>query len=215
MALKLLRALFRPISVISEMGPVFSADPVGDAANEDSGAASFVKHLLTTADASAIEGRYAKAYELYKRALHFLELDRYRHSEALVLCLNKLSHICRDLVLLREGEVYATRAVELGESLFEVDDEQLSASLNNLGAIYQAQDRYQEAEVLYLRALGMGRASKRKPDAIVARTMNNLALVLSGRGRETEALDMFGGALEILQSLFGERHIEQYGIALS
>jgi tetratricopeptide (TPR) repeat protein len=44
--------------------------------------------------------------------------------------------------------------------------------------------------------------------------MNNLALVLSGRGRETEALDMFGGALEILHSLFGERHPD-IGITLS
>ena len=106
----------------------------------------------------------------------------------------------------REAEVFARKALELGEREFGPDHENMAVLLSNLATLYKDQGRYVDAEPLYQRSLAILAKTLVKEYPSVAMTLNNLASLYQAQGRYGDAEPLYKRSLAISERAIGSEH---------
>ena len=152
-----------------------------------------------------VQGRFAEAEPLYKRAL---EIHKKRPFDPdLPTALNNLALLYDAEGRYAEAEAFYTRAIDLWEKALGRDDLAVATGRNNLGLLYYHQGRYAEAEPLYKRALEIRKKALGPDDAAVALSLNNLALLYEHQeDRIAEAEPLYKQALAIAEKALPPDH---------
>ena len=87
-----------------------------------------------------------------------------------------------------------------------IDNPNVTDSLNNLAALYLFQGRYNEAETLFIEVLQTRSQLNRDNNPNIADSLNNLAYLYQSQGRYGEAEPLYVEALQMRQQLFGNDH---------
>ena len=144
MTMKMLRSLCRPSST-QQNAPVAGDSILSHDLGVQPASESIGHHLVRLGDRAHIAGRFGKALLSYKRALRVFESEKMREVVATIMCLNKISQVCREQGLYNEAEFSALRALSLADECLDDDSDHTVAALNNLGAVYQAQEKYNKS----------------------------------------------------------------------
>ena len=91
--------------------------------------------LVRLGDRAHISGRFGKALLSYKRALRIFEKQHQDDPSLMIICLNKISQVCREQGLYHESEFSARRALSIVEERLEDRSELGVVALTNLGAV--------------------------------------------------------------------------------
>jgi tetratricopeptide (TPR) repeat protein/CHAT domain-containing protein len=153
-----------------------------------------------------MQGRYAEAEPLYKRALAFLEKARGPDHPAVAMSLINLALVYRAQGRYAEAEPLYRRALAIFEKARGPDHPDVASSLNGLALVYGAQGRYAEAEPLHKRALGIREKALGPDHPAVVRSLIDLAEVYRAQGRCAEAEPLHKRALGIRERALGPDH---------
>src|SRR5215831_2077948 len=153
-----------------------------------------------------VQGKYAEAEPLYKRALGIREKTLGPDHPDVASSLNSLAALYRAQGKYTEAEPLYQRALMIRERALEPDNPGTAMSLNGLALLYSAQRKYTEAEPLYQRALMMREKALGPDHRDVATSLNNLALLYYAQGKYVEAEPLYKRALAIREKGLGPRH---------
>jgi tetratricopeptide (TPR) repeat protein len=102
-----------------------------------------------------VQGRYADAEPLYKRALAIGEKALGPDHPAVAIRLNNLALLYRVQGRYADAEPLYKRALAIDEKALGPDHPAVAIRLNNLAGLYRAQGHYADAEPLFKRALAI------------------------------------------------------------
>ena len=111
--------------------------------------------LNNLAELYRVQGQYAEAEPLYRRALAIWEKALGPEHPDVAAGLNNLAELYRAQGQYAEAEPLFQRALAIWEKAHGPEHPDVAQSRNNLAALYGAQGRYAEAEPLYKRALAI------------------------------------------------------------
>jgi tetratricopeptide (TPR) repeat protein len=168
----------------------------------DPGVAASLNNL---ADLYRIEGRYAEAESLHRRALAVRETLGPEDPDV-AESLNNLSALYVDQGRYSEAEPLYKRALAILEKTLGDEHENVASGLNNLGLLYSTQGKYTEAERLYERALTIREKVLGLEHPHVAASLNNLAELSRRQGKYAEALPLYQRANAIWEKTQGSEH---------
>ena len=111
------------------------------------------------------------------------------------------------------------RALMIRESVFGNAHPEVAASYNSLGRLYDEQGQLIDAESYYSRALDVMtlvladnphiiNSNSRTASTYRAQAYHNRARLFHQQGKYADADNLFGAALVIMRSTFGEKHAE-------
>jgi tetratricopeptide (TPR) repeat protein len=100
-----------------------------------------------------LQGKYAEAEPLHKRALKIWEKALGKDYPGVATDLNNLALVYQAQGRYSEAEPLYRRALAIDEKALGKDHPHVATSLNNLAVLYENQGRYTEAESLYKRSL--------------------------------------------------------------
>jgi CHAT domain-containing protein/tetratricopeptide (TPR) repeat protein len=149
---------------------------------------------------------YARAEQVFKRALRIHEVRLGRDHPAVAATLNDLALVYQEQGRHDEAEPLLRRCLHIRERCFRKDHPAVAQSLNNLAALYQEQGRFTEAEPLCRRCLRLRETYLGKDHLEVADALNNLAALHRAQGRPAEAEGLFRRSLHIRETRLGKDH---------
>ena len=163
--------------------------------------------------------RYREAVPYAQKAIHMSEAEFGAEHPTTATFVFNLAKLYRLQAQYEEAESLYRRALTIRETFLGNGHADVAESYNSLGRLYDEQGRLADAEHFYSRALdvmtvvladnphvinGMSRiASKYR-----ARAYHNRARLLHEKGSYADAENLFGAAMVIMRSTFGEKHSE-------
>jgi tetratricopeptide (TPR) repeat protein len=153
-----------------------------------------------------VEGRYAEAEPLYKRALTIREKALGPDHPDVGPPLNNLALLYHAQGRSRDAEPLYRRTLALQERALGPDHPALASTLNDLGDLYRVQGRYREAEPNYKRALTIREKALGPHHPDVGTSLGSLALLYHAQGRYAEAEPLYKRALTITEKALGPDH---------
>jgi CHAT domain-containing protein/Tfp pilus assembly protein PilF len=162
--------------------------------------------LNNLAEIYRVQGRYADAEPLYKRALAIREKTFGPDHPDVGQSLNNLTLLFQTQGRYSDAEPLYKRALAIPEKAFGLDHPDVGLSLNNLGVLFQTQGRYSDAEPLYKRALAIREKAFGPDHPDVGQSLNNLAVLYQTQGRYTDAEPLLKRVLAIRKKVLGADH---------
>ena len=162
--------------------------------------------LHSLAELYKVQGRYAKAEPLFKRALGIREKALGPEHPAVATILNNMAELYRADGRYAEAEPLYKRSLAIWEKALGPEHSDVATGLNNLALLYQAQGRYAEAEPLYNRSYRIKEKTLGPAHPHVANSLNNLANLYHDQGRHAEAEPLYQRSLGIREKALGPAH---------
>ncbi|MCH7633940.1 MAG: CHAT domain-containing protein [Proteobacteria bacterium] len=153
-----------------------------------------------------IQGKYAEAEPLHKRALAIYEKTLGPEHPDVAAPLHSLAGLYYEQGKYAEAEPLYKRALAIREKALGPEHPDVAGSLNDLAGLYQAQGRYAEAEPRYKRALAIEEKALGPGHSLVATSLNNLAALYWTQGKYAEAEPLNKRALAIQEKALGPEH---------
>jgi CHAT domain-containing protein/tetratricopeptide (TPR) repeat protein len=149
------------------------------------------------------QGKYAKAVELFKRAIQIYQDFPRSNRLELIAILSNLGWVYSKQGNYTAAEEVLTRVLRMREQSLGPGHLDVAHTADFLGQVYAEQDRYAEAEALFKRALGIREKKLGASDLRISDTLTNLARVYEDQGRYAEAEDLLKRALAIRENVLG------------
>ena len=167
-----------------------------------------LKALLALASNTYIDGHYAKAVELYKRALNEAQHGPAANEEAVASAYLGLGDSVSELNQARDAEAYYRKALAIDLRLHGAGGAATADAYNALGTQLFLESKLAEAEPLFRRALAIRVSLYGYRHADVAASLSNLGTLEYDAGRYSEAEATWTKAYPIYQAVYGKEHPE-------
>ncbi len=157
-----------------------------------------IRHPARAAVSCCMQGHYAEAESLFKRALQLEEKASGPNSTAVANCLDNLADVYRQQDELAEAVPCYERALQIKENALGANDPHLANDVTKLAYAFYFQGKYAQAEPLYKRSLQLTKnLSGPKNDPQVVASLRNLANLYVSEAKYAEAEPLFKQALAI------------------
>ena len=153
-----------------------------------------------------VQGRYADAESLHKRALAIREKALGPEHPRVASSLNNLAVLYDAQGRYADAEPLIKRSLAIDEKALGPQHPKVAVGLNNLARLYDAQGRYADAEPLYKRALAIQEKALGPQHPDVGQSLNNLAGLYESQGRYADAEPLYKRALAIWEKALGPDH---------
>ncbi|MCL2569229.1 MAG: tetratricopeptide repeat protein [Oscillospiraceae bacterium] len=152
------------------------------------------------------EGIYAKALELYEKALAIREVLLGREHLAAASSYNNIGHVYVQLGDDSNAREWFGRALAICETILGEEHPDTATVYNNLAGAYAHQGDYPSALMQYEKALAIREEvlGKKHPDT--ANTYNNIACICALQGDYLKALEWHEKALAICEEALDKEH---------
>ena len=159
---------------------------------------AFATSLNNLAAVHYQSGRYAKAIELYERALQ-IEEPLVGDTPDFATTLNNVAEVHFEIGDYARARPLYERALEINRRDLEADHPYIAAVLQNLGALHLRLGEYAEAERLLTEAVAIYRRAPAGETADLAGALNSLGLVHKLKGDYANAETHYQEAFDILK----------------
>lgn len=170
---------------------------------EDSDVAGSLNNL---AELYRVQGRYADAEPLYRRALAIVEKVLGPEHPLVAIALDNLGSLYKGQGRLSDAEPLHRRSLEINEKALGPDHIDVAVTLDKLASVYMSRGGYAEAEPLYGRSLTIREKVLGPEHPGVARSLNNLAALYHAQSRYADAEALYLRSLAIVESVLGPEH---------
>jgi len=142
-------------------------------------------------------GDYAKARELYERALAIFEKHLGQNHPNVATLVNNLGEVYISLGDYAKARELCERALAIFEKHLGQNHPNVAMLVNNLGSVYKSLGDYAKARELFERALAIDEKHFGKDHPNVAIDVNNLGFVYDSLGNYAKARELYERALAI------------------
>jgi CHAT domain-containing protein/Tfp pilus assembly protein PilF len=158
--------------------------------------------LIMLANFYSIQGRYADAEPIYKRALAINEKVSGVKSPELANTLGNLGSFYEQQGRYAEAEALWKRALAINEVAYSASPYMFTSQLQNLGQLFVKQARYPEAERMLKRSVSIWQASYGADTPLASRSLGYLGDLYRVQSRHQEAEPLLKQAIDLWQKNF-------------
>ena len=133
------------------------------------------------------QGEYARAEELYRKALEAFEKSEAPQNSMVAGGLSNLALACCAQGKLEEAERLYKRSLQMTEEALGANHPSLALALVGYGRCYERNGKFAEAEAIYLRGLRMAEKPSATPNIALSHLLSNYARLLREMKRDAEA----------------------------
>ena len=151
------------------------------------------------------QGEYARAEELYRKALEAFEKSEAPQNSMVAGGLSNLALACCAQGKLEEAERLYKRSLQLTEEALGVEHPLLALTLVGYGRCYERNGKFAEAEAIYLRGLRIAEEAGAARHSALPELLSNYARLLREMNREAEAAQIEARLNAILSKWIGAK----------
>lgn len=139
---------------------------------------------------------FKKARSFFLDALEIYKLNKKNEPDKFINLFNQISMTYQKEGFFKSSLFYKKKELDLAESFFEPNNENIADILNDLGLIYGEIGEYEKSKKMFLKSLEISRDQYGNEDSL-SRTLSNLGWLYSLTGKFAESETYYIDSLEI------------------